>query len=219
MADKKTRVLFVGNSFTGRNNLPALLAQLVAAGGKGLLEYELVSAGGASLRMHLNKGEAAEHLEQADWDYVVLQEQSTLPIKNAERMGENMRDFDALIKEADAHTALYMTWARQDAPAAQQAISSAYTQIGQALKATVVPAGLAWQQCLQERPGIVLHDKDKSHPTLAGTYLAACTFYAMLFAGRSKKMPTIELALDTDTTDILQAIAQQATSAFKKKGS
>jgi hypothetical protein len=218
MTDKKTRILFVGNSFTARNNLPALLAQLVAAGDKGQLEHELVSAGGASLRLHLNKGDAAQHLQQAHWDYVVLQEQSTLPIKNAERTGENMRDFDVLIKEAGARTVLYMTWARQDAPIAQQAITDAYSQIGQRLKATVVPAGLAWQQCLRQQPGIVLHDKDKSHPTLAGTYLAACAFYTILFAGRAKKMPTIDLALDADTTSALQTIAQQTCNAFKKKG-
>lgn len=218
MADKKTRMLFVGNSFTARNNLPALLAQLVAAGGKGLVEHELISASGASLRMHLNKGEAAERLAQAPWDYVALQEQSTLPIKNAARTSENIRDFDALIKEAGAHAVLYMTWARQDAPETQQALSDVYTQIGNELKATVVPAGLAWQQCLREHPEIVLHDKDKSHPTLAGTYLAACTFYATLFAGRAKKMPALEIALDTDTKSALQTIAQQTSSAFKKKG-
>lgn len=219
MADKKTRVLFVGNSFTARNNLPALLAQLVAAGGKGLVEHELISAGGASLRMHLNKGAAAERLAQAPWDYAVLQEQSTLPIKNAARTSENIRDFDTLIKEAGTRTVLYMTWARQDAPETQQALSDVYTQIGNELKATVVPAGLAWQQCLREYPNIVLHDKDKSHPTLAGTYLAACTFYATLFAGRAKKMPALEIALDTDTKNALQTIAQQTSSAFKKKGS
>ena len=58
-----TRVLFIGNSFTARNDLPGLLAQLVHAGGKGELECELISAGGASLRMHLNKGEAQERLQ------------------------------------------------------------------------------------------------------------------------------------------------------------
>ena len=52
----KTRILFVGNSFTARNNLPDLLSQLVEAGGKGALEWKLVSTGGASLRQHFNKG-------------------------------------------------------------------------------------------------------------------------------------------------------------------
>lgn len=218
MTGKKTRVLFVGNSFTARNDLPALLAQLVSAGGKGVLEYELISAGGASLRMHLNRGEAAERLQRESWDYVALQEQSTLPIKNAQRMGENIRDFDALIKEAGARTVLYMTWARQDAPQTQQALSDAYIRIGRELQALVVPAGLAWQQCLQARPEIVLHDKDKSHPTLEGSYLAACAFYASLFAGRAKKMPGAAIELAAGTKNALQEIAQQTVKAFNDKG-
>jgi hypothetical protein len=42
-------VLFIGNSFTGRNDLPGLIAQLAAARGISL-QHTLVSAGGASLR-------------------------------------------------------------------------------------------------------------------------------------------------------------------------
>ena len=76
-----TRVLFIGNSFTARNDLPGLLAQLVRDGGQGELKWELISGGGASLRTHLNKGEAQRCLQASRWDYVALQEQSTLPVK------------------------------------------------------------------------------------------------------------------------------------------
>ena len=79
-----------------------------------------------------------------------------------------------------------MTWARQNAPETQETLSETYTQVGRELAATVVPAGLAWQHCLATHPDIVLHDKDQSHPNLAGSYLAACTFYATLFIGRSR---------------------------------
>jgi hypothetical protein len=134
--------------------------------------------------MHLNKGEAAQALRDARYDYAVLQEQSTLPIKNAERMKENVREFDALIRAAGARTVLYMTWARQDTPpAAQQAIADAYTGVGKELGAIVVPVGLAWRAFLAKHKEPVLHDADKSHPTLAGSYLAACTFHATLFGG------------------------------------
>ena len=52
----KTRILFVENSFTARNNLPDLLSQLVEAEGKGAMKWKLASAGRASLRQHFNKG-------------------------------------------------------------------------------------------------------------------------------------------------------------------
>ena len=39
------------------------------------------------------------------YDYVVLQEQSTLPVKNPQRMAENVRLFDETIKQALAKAA------------------------------------------------------------------------------------------------------------------
>lgn len=202
-----TRVLFIGNSFTARNDLPGLLAQLVRGGGKGELECELISGGGASLRMHLNKGEAHERMQASRWDYVVLQKQSTLPVKNPKRTGENIREFDAAIKAAEAQTVLYMTWARKNAPETQAALSATYTQVGREIGATVVPVGLAWQRCLVAHPDIVLHDKDQSHLNLAGSYLAACTFYATLFSGQSKSIPNLDLGLAAKTVAVLHEAA------------
>jgi hypothetical protein len=174
------KVLFIGNSFTARNDLPGLIARLAKARGKNL-EHRLISAGGASLRTHWNAGEARKAIQDEQYDYVVLQEQSTLPVKNAGRMHENVRLFDEAIKAAGAKTVLYMTWARQNAPQSQQAIADAYAGIGQELAATVAPVGPVWQRVLREHDPPVLHDKDQSHPTLAGSYLAACVFLAVLF--------------------------------------
>ncbi len=174
------KVLFIGNSFTARNDLPGLIAKLGAARGKNL-EHRLISAGGASLRTHWNAGEALKTIQGGEYENVVLQEQSTLPVKNAKRMHENVRLFDAAIKAAGARTALYMTWARQNAPESQEVITDAYASIGRELGATVVPVGLAWQRFLGKYDHPVLHDRDQSHPTLAGSYLAACVFLAVLF--------------------------------------
>ena len=196
------RMLFVGNSFTARNNVPGMLAELALdpSGGAGRrIEHRLIQRGGASLRMHLNKGDAAAAIRDERYDYVVLQEQSTLPIKNPTRMHESARDFDALIRAAGARTVLYMTWARLEAAAdAQQRIADACTSIGKEIDAIVVPAGLAWRAFLAKHKTPVLHDADKSHPTLAGSYLAACTFHATLFGatppGESRVAERIEPA-------------------------
>ena len=171
--------LFIGNSFTARNDVPGLVARLAAARGR-RLEHRLLWAGGASLRAHWNKGEARRAIEETRWDWVVLQEQSTLPAKNAGRFHENVRLFDEVIRASGARTALYLTWARRHAPETQEAITRAYTAIGEELGALVVPVGVAWERLLRAHERPVLHDADGSHPSPAGSYLAACVFLAAL---------------------------------------
>jgi hypothetical protein len=172
--------LFIGNSFTARNNLPGLVADLAAAAGK-RMEHHLISAGGASLRRHWNGVEARRTIAGDHYDYVVLQEQGTLLIKNPQRMLENVRRFDTAIRAAGARPALYMTWARRHAPQTQAAITDAYTSIARATGATLIPVGVAWEACLRTPNHPNLFDRDGSHPTLAGSFLAACVAFAALF--------------------------------------
>jgi hypothetical protein len=176
----RLNVLFIGNSFTARNDLPGLVARLAAARGHTLV-HRLISAGGASLRTHWNAGKAIAMISEGRYDGVVLQEQSTLPVKNAARMSENIVLFDDAIKAAGSRTILYQTWARKHAPKTQTHITDAYETIGRNLRATVVPVGRAWEQFLRAHDEPALHDRDQSHPTVAGSYLAACCFCAILF--------------------------------------
>jgi len=206
------KVLFIGNSFTARNDLPGLTARLAEARGKNLV-HRLISAGGASLRTHWNAGEALKAIQGGQYDHVVLQEQSTLPVKNAKRMHENVRLFDEAIKAAGAKSVLYMTWARRSAPESQQAITDAYAGIGRELGSTVVPVGLAWQRFLGEHELPVLHDKDQSHPTLAGSYLAACVFLAVLFKESPVGIPGEVAGLNEKDLALLQKVAWQTCNS------
>jgi hypothetical protein len=199
-------VLFIGNSFTQRNNLPGLIAKMADTRGHEL-RHTLISAGGASLRQHWNAGKAPRAIESGGYDRVVLQEQSTLPIKNAARFAENVRLFDPAIKAAGSQTVLYLTWARAHAPESQQALTDAYTSIGAELGATVVPAGEAWRRFLAKHREPVLHDKDQSHPALAGSYLAACAFYAVLFEDNPVGIDAEVKGLSADHRALLQTVA------------
>ena len=149
----------------------------------------------------------------------VLQEQSTLPIKNARRMHENVRLFDEAITAAGAGTVLYLTWARQHEPESQQAITDAYAGIGRELAATVVPVGLAWQRFLGRHDEPVLHDKDQSHPTLAGSYLAACAFLAVLFRESPVGADAEVVGLSEQDLALLQKAAwQECQPTTRRRG-
>ncbi|MDN3918957.1 hypothetical protein [Roseateles violae] len=39
----------------------------------------------------------------------------------------------------------------------------------------MIPVGLAFARSLAQKPELILHAPDKRHPSLAGTYLAACS--------------------------------------------
>ena len=203
------KVLFIGNSFTARNNIPELIAQLAESRGK-RLQHQLISAGGASLRMHWNKGDAQKEIRQTLYDFVVLQEQSTLPIKNQLRMHENIRLFDKEIKDSGAKTALYLTWARQNAPETQKAITDAYRSIGEELGAVTVPVGVAWENFIRKHMSPVLHDADKSHPSLAGSYLAACVFFAVLFGESPMGISSEIKGLTKSEAELMQEAAWAA---------
>ena len=49
------------------------------------------------------------------------------------------------------------------------------------MKLLDVPVGVAWERFLRTHDRPTLYDRDGSHPTLAGSYLAACVFLAVLF--------------------------------------
>ncbi|HVP89391.1 MAG TPA: hypothetical protein VMU79_15080 [Casimicrobiaceae bacterium] len=203
------RILFIGNSYTSRNNLPRLVAELAAAADPPQqVEFALVFSGGASLRRHWNAGRAQELLQAKTWDYIVLQEQSTLPIKNRQRYHDNVRLFAGLIAERGAKTLLYLTWSRQAAPETQEAITRGVYDIAHEINARVVPVGLAWHRALDEIPGLQLYTSDGSHPTPDGSFLAACMFHVMLFDGEPHgELVAGALKLDWSIASRLQAVA------------
>jgi hypothetical protein len=109
----------------------------------------------------------------------------------------------------------FMTWAYADAPEMTAQLADGYTQAGNDNDAYVIPAGLAFARSIKQRPELNLYVADKRHPTLAGTYLAACTVYAALF----KKSPVglaYTAGLDEATVKHLQAVAWETVQDYYK---
>lgn len=194
---KPIDILFIGNSYTNRNDLPFLISKLSAsATAPKKVQTERVIANGMSLKTHWNRGVARDAIRKRNWTYVVLQEQSTAPFKKREQMHEYVTLFNSEIVKHGSQTVLYLTWARQNAPERQKDLNEAYISIAAKTGARVVPAGKAWAISLAEKPQLKLHEWDKSHPTFAGSYLAACVFYATLMGASPAGLDPCELKQD-----------------------
>jgi hypothetical protein len=106
------RLLFVGNSLTLINDVPALVAEIGRANQRPIL-VEQVVAPDRSLEDHWHQGDARRAIARGGWDVVVLQQgPSALPESRA-LLIDCVRRFDREIKKAGAATALYMVWPAQ----------------------------------------------------------------------------------------------------------
>lgn len=191
-ANPPARVLFVGNSYTFYNNMPAIARALYEASGAGRMEIAMLVQGGQRLSDAAGPRlpELLRMMMGGRWDYVVLQEQSTLGggyrdglpvIGDPAAFHEAVRILDREIRAAGGRTVLLVTWANAAAPGQQELINRAYETIAAETGAIVVPAGTVWGRVLRDHPTIRLHQDDGSHPNANGSYLTACVLLETLF--------------------------------------
>jgi hypothetical protein len=193
------RVLFVGNSFTFENDLPALVHQLAAADARaGRIFAVDYTAPGWSLRQAAADDGLSSLLRRVRWNVVVLQEQSRIPSLSAARRRRELNPFASelvrRIRSVGAHPLLFMTWGYEngdrrgvrgdDFESMQARLARGYWDLGAELSAPVAPVGLAWAEALRRKPDLDLWGGDGRHPNRPGSYLAACVFYAIV-SGRS----------------------------------
>lgn len=220
------RVLFIGNSYTHVNNLPELVRRLAESEGR-FFAYKMIAPGGCTLERHLKNPEVRDALRSPAWNFVVLQEQSRAPAESPAQVSRRVypaaRSLDSLRRlfNPAARTIFYMTWGRQDGdtercadnPAVctyegmQARLRESYLEMTHANKACCAPVGIAWKRVRSERPDLCLYQPDKSHPSLAGSYLGANVFYTLFYGTPYHSAYTA--GLDSATAYYLQQTAQE----------
>ena len=90
----------------------------------------------------------------------------------------------------------------------QDAIDFGYQAIARELGAPVAPVGIAWRAVKTQAPSLELWMNDGSHPSTAGSYLAACVFYTVLFR-QSPEGLSFPAALSMGQARMLQAVAAE----------
>ncbi len=211
------RILFVGNSYTYVNDLPAVFAGLAKVGGH-QVETGMATQGGWTLSQHASSSDTLDKIKSAKWNYVVLQEQSEIPAFpqiRTQEMYPAARQLAGQIEAVGATPLFFITWAHRDGlpdndlsnyEVMQSQIDQGYLLIAQELSAPVAPVGMAWSRARRQNPQLDLWQADGSHPTQEGTYLTACVFYSVMF-NQSPEGLTYLGGLPKETAQSLQAIA------------
>jgi hypothetical protein len=200
IASVAKRVLFIGNSLTFWNQgVDVMLAKLVPG-----IETSRVAVGGATLETLWNNDEAK--LACADnWNVVVLQED--LPETSRESFRRHAKLWCDHVRKYGAEPVFYAAWAYDRLPAFDDdAICAEHARAAEENNARLANVGAARTAGPE---GLDLFDDDKEHPSLAGTYLAACVIAATIYGAEALQAPKVYRPknLSAGAASMLRAVA------------
>lgn len=226
-------ILWVGNSFFYYNNsMHGHFGRLVTSAKSGArVRGTSVTIGGSGLDWHdmesllrpnglgrysfTGDNEIRFNKRGRQYDTAIMMDCSHCPV-HPQLQGafhDTARKHSQTLVAAGVRPVLFMTWAYKDKPEMTAQLADQYTLAGNANDALVIPAGLAFAKAIAIDAGIELYATDKRHPSLAGTYLAACAVYATLY----RKSPvglTYTAGLNPELATLLQTAAWEAVQEY-----
>ena len=188
------RVLYIGNSYlyyndSLHNHVRRMLEEFYA-NEIDTSNYKLVTISG-SRSWHHNIDYPIEHRNlgaKKPFQLVIFQGGSgeTDSVSERKVFADTAKEVINTIHKSGAEAALYMIHSyvephKNTNPRMIKDIKKMYIDAGNENNALVIPVGIAFENAYKAKPDIVLHKPfDGSHPSLLGTYLAACVVFASI---------------------------------------
>lgn len=224
MAQEPKKVLFIGNSYTQVNNLPNLVLQ-VSQSANEAISYGENTPGGCTFAQHCQNN-SMDLIRQGGWDVVVLQEQSQYPSFPQSQVEQEVFPYATMLVDQiyrsnpDGEAMFYMTWGRKNGDernavyfpvlgtyeGMDSMLYERYMYMARTNDASVCPVGRVWRYIRNNHPEIELYQTDDSHPSMAGSYAAACSFFTMIF----HRSP-LDIIYTADLDTAVAATIRQAT--------
>ena len=196
VSKEKIKILFIGNSYTYRNDMPSIFENIAISKGKKVYVDDC-TLGKASIYIHSNRFAVMNAIKSQDWDYVIIQGSSRDFLKEDSLIkNKTLPALNKIIAKVQANNPstkmlFYMTWGYKNGykplnevntfEKMADKIRNQYLGLYKIYNIGVVPVGMAWKDSRQKRSEVKLYVKDGAHPSLKGSYLAASCFYAAIF--------------------------------------
>lgn len=213
-------VLFAGNSYTNSNGgIWNFVKEIYDSVESDSLTVHSHTMGGATFYNHWESQVLRDQITSGAWDTIVFQEQSCMPVidpANTYLYGDSLAWLTA---ESGSVPVFFMTWARKNDPLMLEGLELGYSRMGFVHNSLVAPCGVAFDLIRRTNPEIDPYAGDGAHPSIHGTYLAACVIaicvYDVDLLSTGVWQPT-EISLEDGV--ILRSAAVLACSNYQQPG-
>jgi hypothetical protein len=198
----ETSILFIGNNRTADNGMPAIVQRIAdSAGYPHKLRIAVHAPSNGSMTEHQANPKVHDLIAQGDWDYVVLQAQSTEQIDkpNWGKWWKPAIDLIEEVKDTGSEPWMFVTWRytdqctaedKWDAPANEAmhtAIQQQHAHLVRQTDVQLVNVGVVWDMLLRKDIDYSLYN-NCSQPSVHGSYLSALMVFGDMLGGDIAKV-------------------------------
>ncbi len=201
------RVLFLGNSHTYFNDMPAIFKMLYEAGTGESVEVTMQAHPYVTLGWHLNQGvELRFALLHENYDYIVIQQAAHEPCPDEEETIKDGKKIITYARECGTEPIICMPWAEKRLPEHHKSQKQIFTRLGKETSTQVDVTGDVFEQVRLERPDIDLYFSDGEHCSCYGSYVRALSAYVAITGNSPIGLPAKSITVHTPEDDAAKAV-------------
>lgn len=200
-------VLFIGNSLTYTNDLPAMFAAIAEAEGEAQVAHRTIAKPDFSLEDHWLEGRVQREISSGQWDLIVIQQGPSALAASREHLVEWSRRYAELAEREGIRVVLLGVWPSEARGMDFDRSIESYEIAARQSKAALAPAGRAWRAAIDS--GLHPYGTDGFHPSRIGSALAAVVLHRAIFGELPERVPR-SLGLEAGTEERLIDAARVA---------
>jgi hypothetical protein len=220
------RILFIGNSLTGANDMPFFFVALaesakVSPAPSVQVDWEPDFA----LIDHWNGGVAQSLITGNRFSVVVLQQGPSSVEVNRDTLRLAAKLFAPLIRNSGGMPAMLAVWPTADRISDFDRATQSYQIAAQDVNGAMIPSGEVWRDAWKRDSSLSFYSPDGLHPSPLGSYAMALSLLGILYDRSVVGLPSSlqlstgeRLTFDPAVAAIVQQAADEANRQYGLKG-
>lgn len=180
-SDSKTNILFIGNSLTYTNDLPALVKEEAKKNGK-MVKTKMIAYPNYGLEDHWNDGKVQKLIKKNKYNFVIIQQGPSSQKYGRTSLLEFGKALQNICDPSNTKLVYFMVWPSRQYYQTFDGVIKNHTDAAEKNKALLCPVGKIWKTYIDKTNDFSYYSIDGFHPSLKGSKVAAKVIVKTLFA-------------------------------------